>query len=302
MIKKAQATLEFTLIFVLMAALLMGLIGLWKWSSDNIIRRQLNYNTTRVGAGSGTGDNSVINTISTGFTDSDVKAYLDSLGVQTDPSSGLTPEQINSYLDRVNQAISALQDNITTLQSSSDTWQSNLDYTRQQEADIQKQIQDLKAELADKQKELEATPDVETCSEDGCVNPHKVIEEEIKTLNQDLEKAKNGYYTTMSQNCGDSGCKTTYTYDYSNAQWMNKFGTRDAWAQDYWAYQQYGSSQGNNYGLYANYTAGLLDWQARATYAQSQLEAAQFNLSNAGAALAQAASIRDKLEAAKSQA
>ena len=54
MINKAQATLEFTLIFVIMAALLMGLLGLWKWSSDSIIQRQLRYNATRLEAGSKT--------------------------------------------------------------------------------------------------------------------------------------------------------------------------------------------------------------------------------------------------------
>jgi len=47
-----QATLEFTLIFVIMVFLLMGLLGLWKWSSDNIIKRQVAYNGSRVGAGS----------------------------------------------------------------------------------------------------------------------------------------------------------------------------------------------------------------------------------------------------------
>ena len=51
---KAQATLEFALVFVIIVALLMGLLGLWKWSSDNIVKHQLLYNTTRVGAGSAT--------------------------------------------------------------------------------------------------------------------------------------------------------------------------------------------------------------------------------------------------------
>lgn len=54
MISRGQATLEFTLIFVIMVALLFGLLGLWKWSSDNIIRRQLEYNAGRVSAGSTT--------------------------------------------------------------------------------------------------------------------------------------------------------------------------------------------------------------------------------------------------------
>ena len=54
MINKGQATLEFTLIFVIMVALTLGLLGLWKWSSDNIVKRQLEYNKTRVEAGSTT--------------------------------------------------------------------------------------------------------------------------------------------------------------------------------------------------------------------------------------------------------
>ena len=51
MIKRAQVTLEFTLIFVIMIALLAGLLSLWKWSSDNIIKRQVSYNSSRVAAG-----------------------------------------------------------------------------------------------------------------------------------------------------------------------------------------------------------------------------------------------------------
>ena len=49
---KGQATLEFTVIFVIMVVLLAGLFNLWKWSSDNIIKRQVFYNDTRVRYGS----------------------------------------------------------------------------------------------------------------------------------------------------------------------------------------------------------------------------------------------------------
>jgi hypothetical protein len=52
MIKRAQATLEFTLVSVIIIALLVSLVGLWKWSSDNIVRRQVKYNDSRVEAGS----------------------------------------------------------------------------------------------------------------------------------------------------------------------------------------------------------------------------------------------------------
>lgn len=49
---KSQAVLEFTFIFVILAGLTMGLLHLWKWSSDNIVKRQKNYNSTRLQAGS----------------------------------------------------------------------------------------------------------------------------------------------------------------------------------------------------------------------------------------------------------
>ncbi|MFA6358480.1 MAG: hypothetical protein WCY09_07485 [Candidatus Omnitrophota bacterium] len=51
--KKAQATLEFTLTFVIMVTLLFGLIKIWKGSSDKIIKAQLDYNSSRKDAGGG---------------------------------------------------------------------------------------------------------------------------------------------------------------------------------------------------------------------------------------------------------
>lgn len=49
---KAQATLEFTLIFVIIVALLLTLFVLWKWTTDNIVKRQKWYNGSRTAAGS----------------------------------------------------------------------------------------------------------------------------------------------------------------------------------------------------------------------------------------------------------
>jgi hypothetical protein len=48
---KAQVTIEFVLIFVTMVFLILGMLWLWKWSSDNIILRQIRYNADRVRAG-----------------------------------------------------------------------------------------------------------------------------------------------------------------------------------------------------------------------------------------------------------
>jgi len=50
--EKAQVTLEFTMIFVIVIMLLFGLLSLWKWSADNIVKRQMAYNSTRTQAGS----------------------------------------------------------------------------------------------------------------------------------------------------------------------------------------------------------------------------------------------------------
>jgi hypothetical protein len=50
--KEAQATLEFTLIFVIMTALIAGLLNLWVWSESQIGARQGSYEGSRVQAGS----------------------------------------------------------------------------------------------------------------------------------------------------------------------------------------------------------------------------------------------------------
>ena len=51
MIKKGQSMLEFGLIFVIAAALIMGLLFLWGWSKDNLPARQDAFEDTRLNAG-----------------------------------------------------------------------------------------------------------------------------------------------------------------------------------------------------------------------------------------------------------
>jgi len=51
MAKKAQAILEFSMVFILVAALILGLLGLWAWSKDNIPARQDAFEDTRIKAG-----------------------------------------------------------------------------------------------------------------------------------------------------------------------------------------------------------------------------------------------------------
>ncbi|MFH1077576.1 MAG: hypothetical protein V1753_12250 [Pseudomonadota bacterium] len=51
--KKAQATLEFTVVFIIMITLLFGLISIWKIPSDGIVADNRAYNASRVAAGSG---------------------------------------------------------------------------------------------------------------------------------------------------------------------------------------------------------------------------------------------------------
>jgi len=52
MIKNGQSILEFALIFIIMVALIMGLLALGSWSKNNILSRQEAYEDTRVKAGS----------------------------------------------------------------------------------------------------------------------------------------------------------------------------------------------------------------------------------------------------------
>ena len=51
MIRKGQSILEFALIFIIVAALILGLLALWAWSRDNITARQGAYEGTRAQAG-----------------------------------------------------------------------------------------------------------------------------------------------------------------------------------------------------------------------------------------------------------
>ena len=63
MIKKAQATLEFAVVFVIMIMLLFGMLSLWKWSSDRIVKRQVEYNSTRLAVANDTLDPTIVPSI-----------------------------------------------------------------------------------------------------------------------------------------------------------------------------------------------------------------------------------------------
>jgi len=52
LIRKGQSILEFVLIFIIVAVLILGLLALWGWSRNNIPARQVKYEGTRVQAGS----------------------------------------------------------------------------------------------------------------------------------------------------------------------------------------------------------------------------------------------------------
>ena len=51
MTRQAQATLEFALVFIIIAALILGLLSLWAWSKNNIGGRWGAFEDTRVQAG-----------------------------------------------------------------------------------------------------------------------------------------------------------------------------------------------------------------------------------------------------------
>ncbi|PIS34256.1 MAG: hypothetical protein COT38_01050 [Candidatus Omnitrophica bacterium CG08_land_8_20_14_0_20_41_16] len=297
---KAQATLEFTLIFVIMVALLAGLLGLWKWSSDNIIRRQLNYNATRVAEGSTPSSSAPLQLPVPPEYTIEVNNAMAGPNVPADSLSLLSSQQINDNLDNLNKLISDTQANLATLTGFRDTWQSDFEMAQQEEAKAQAEVDRLNADIAAKQRQLETA---NCCGAAGgwawwgCVDCSG-FQQAIIADQAELAKATNGYYTIW--NWGDGWFWIFFTYDSSNQKWMDVFNTREAWAKDYWTLQQYGVSEGNNqYGLYTNYTAGLLDWQARKAYAQEQLVKYQKNVDDTTSALAQAEALRDKLLAAK---
>lgn len=294
---KAQATLEFTLFFIIMAALSLGLIGLWKFSSDTIVERQIDYNATRVQQGSTPSGPSSPGNVPYEFTYNNIDPYLDYLSGPAGAGSYslLSLAQINANLVNVNKAISDIQANMPLLVNLRDTWKSFFDQAEANDASAQQQADALQAQLDAKQDELDEKIKNSQCgcSGEDCTDPCASLSSEIGGLRTQLEMATNGYYTITTP-CGEGDL--CITYDSSNAQWMDKFGTRDEWTKDYWIYRQYGVSQGNNvYGLYTNYTPGLLDWQSRKAYAQSQMNDSQSNLDGAESALAKFTAMRDKL-------
>ena len=54
MIRQGQAMMEFVLTFIIVAALIMGLLSLWRWSKDQIPARQGWYDGSRISAGTET--------------------------------------------------------------------------------------------------------------------------------------------------------------------------------------------------------------------------------------------------------
>ena len=54
MIRKGQSILEFSLVFIIIAALILGLLQLWRWSKENIRIRQDAFDGSRIDAGTKT--------------------------------------------------------------------------------------------------------------------------------------------------------------------------------------------------------------------------------------------------------
>lgn len=308
MTRKAQATLEFTLIFIVTAALLAGLIWLWKGSSDNLIKRQLIYNRDRPIVGKQPRLDSSWSGASSTSVMSNLEAQLNALKDGVKSLSGLSLDQINASLDSANQSIADIQKNLPFLTGFRDMWNKDFGAAQTQEAAAQAQINDLNKQLA-----AETDP------------------AERDRLSIEIEKAQYGYYTTTTDYADETGSWSVTTYDYStesahyrvtetvvtdsegfpkttltkteapgNTPWQGVYNSREAWAKDYWTLQQYGVSEGNNqHGLYNNYTPGLSDWTARKTYAGEQNAQAQSNVDRANNVLTGITGIRDKLQSAK---
>jgi hypothetical protein len=297
MMHKAQATLEFTLFFIIIAALSLGFISLWKGANDTIIRQQKGFNSSRVSAGSVAQTNPSSSSIPLNFTYNTIDPAIKNIGEEAYDLMSL--EQINDNLEQVNQAISSIESYMDVLFTVRDTWRNRYDEAVSGEASEQSQINSLQLQLEEKQRELANSNCYVSDGVDSCAG----LISEIDWLETQIGMHTNGYYTSQSLN-GDGEWVTTY--DYSNDQWMAVFGSREEWAEDYRMYKQYaGASPGNyKYGLYDNYTAGLLDWQTRKDYAYSELTEAQSNLDTAESSLADLKDMQARLleaQASKTQ-
>ena len=54
--KKGQGILEATFAIIITLVLLGGIINIWAWANNQIVKRQVRYNQTRVTAGTATDD------------------------------------------------------------------------------------------------------------------------------------------------------------------------------------------------------------------------------------------------------
>lgn len=54
--KKGQGILEATFAIIITLVLLGGIINIWTWANNQIVKRQVRYNQTRVTAGTATDD------------------------------------------------------------------------------------------------------------------------------------------------------------------------------------------------------------------------------------------------------
>ncbi|MDO8661647.1 MAG: hypothetical protein Q7K98_00280 [Candidatus Omnitrophota bacterium] len=280
-----------------MAVLLIGLLSLWKWSSDNIVKRQLSYNASRAQEGSRSAGLSQGTAALPALTDKDKQSLLDTLQAESDSFPSLSLDQLTADLERTDKAIQDLQASLSTLVGFRDGWQKDFEDAQQAEADSQQKIDALKAQIASLE-EQKLNPQTAGYDESGQLI-YVDYDGQINALNQEIAKTQNGYYTIETTSWNESGPTTVATYDYSNTQWMSRFGTREEWAKDYSIYHQYGASEGSATGLYANYTPGLLDWQARKDYAQQQRDTFQSSVTSTASVLSGMQDMQSKLQKAK---
>ncbi len=319
--QRAQATLEFSLIFIISVILLAGLIGFWKWSSNNIIKRQHFYNRDRtsplIGGQIPKEDSSIGSNLPDTLDNAEArKKFLDEAG----DFSVLSLDQINSNLDSVNQNILDIQKNMPFFIKYRDMWQNSLAETQREERTSHTEVDRLTG--------------LWNSAPEGDEKERSKIE---------LDKAAYGYYTRVSDNRNEFGIGTyATTYEYTNdaghytaaetittdidrntiitplvrtespgkLPWEGVLKTkedgtqvpwiREDWAKDHFILRQYGVSEGNNvYGLYTDYTPGLADWAARKDYAKEQNDKAQLNVDRANNALSGLLALQTNLQAAK---
>lgn len=178
-----QATLEFTIMFIAAAILLVGLTSLWKISSNKIPSRQASYNNTRLQAGSSSPGEPTVSYGQSGSSDRGDNSIVANPNVAL--GSQLYDPRVDdsAMLNQMDQAVAdansgaeqstagaqaEAQEQIAEMESRQQEIQARIDEINAEIATIEAQIDSLEAEKAGKEQELaQVDADIQAAQQAG---------------------------------------------------------------------------------------------------------------------------------------